>query len=55
MYLHVGHCWRSRDELISNVVMWTPSHGRENQDDQQEPIYNSSVWIRDVALRTCRK
>ena len=25
---HVGHCWRSRDELISDVLLWTPSHGQ---------------------------
>ena len=25
---HVGHCWRSRDELISDVLLWTPTHGR---------------------------
>ena len=25
---HAGHCWRSRDELISDVLRWTPSHGR---------------------------
>ena len=25
---HAGHCWRSGDELISNVLQWTPSHGR---------------------------
>ena len=25
---HAGHCWRSRDELISDVLPWTPSHGR---------------------------
>ena len=24
---HAGHCWRSRDELISDVLWWTPSHG----------------------------
>ena len=24
---HVGHCWRSRDELISDILLWTPSHG----------------------------
>ena len=24
---HVGHCWRNRDELISAVLLWTPSHG----------------------------
>ena len=25
---HAGHCWKSRDELISNVLLWIPSHGR---------------------------
>ena len=25
---HPGHCWRSRDELISDVLLWTPSYGR---------------------------
>ena len=25
---HAGHCWRSGDELIANVLQWTPSHGR---------------------------
>ena len=22
------HCWRIRDDLISDVLLWTPSHGR---------------------------
>ena len=25
---HAGHCWRSRDELISDILQWTPSHGQ---------------------------
>ena len=25
---HAGHCWRNRDELISDVLLWTPSHSR---------------------------
>ena len=25
---HVGRCWRSRDELVNDILMWTPSHGR---------------------------
>ena len=25
---HTGHCWRSRDELISDVLLWTPTYGR---------------------------
>ena len=25
---HVGHCCRSKDEIISDVLLWSPSHGR---------------------------
>ena len=25
---HSGHSWRSRDELISDVLLWTPTYGR---------------------------
>ena len=25
---HAGHCWRSRDELIRDVLLWTPIYGR---------------------------
>ena len=25
---HAGHCWRSRNKLISGVLLWTPSHGQ---------------------------
>ena len=47
---HTGHCWRSKNELISDVL----SHGRK-KDDQLEPNDSSSVPIRDVAWKTCRE
>ena len=25
---HAGHCWRSRGELIRDVLLWTPTHDR---------------------------
>ena len=25
---HAGHCWSSRDELIRDVLLWIPTHGR---------------------------
>ena len=25
---HAGHCWGSRNELISDVLLWTPIYGR---------------------------
>ena len=24
---HIGHCWKSRDDLISDVLLWSSSHG----------------------------
>ena len=25
---YAGHCWSSRDELISDVLLWTPTYGQ---------------------------
>ena len=25
---HAGHCWRSKEKLMSDILQWTPSHGR---------------------------
>ena len=49
---HAGHCWRSRDELISDILLWNPSQGRANAG---RPAYSTSLPIRDVALKTCRE
>ena len=52
---HVGHYWRSREELIRDVPLWTLTYGRAKQDDQLEHIYTSYVRIRDVAQNTCQR
>ena len=52
---HARHCWRSRVEPISDIIQWTPSHGRAKADDQLKPSYNCSVQIQDVDLKTYRK
>ena len=52
---HAGQYWRSRDELISDIFLWTPSHGRAKANDQLKPIYNSSMLIQDIALKTYRE
>ena len=52
---HAGHCWRSRDELISDVLLWTPHMAEQKQQDQLEHTYSSYVRIWDVALRTCQR
>ena len=25
---HAGHCWRNKDELLSDVLLWTPAYGQ---------------------------
>ena len=49
---HAGHCWRSRDELIRDVLLWIPTHGAQKQDDQLERTFSSYVRIQDVVLKT---
>ena len=56
---YTGHCWRSRDKLISDALPWTPSHGRakaerpartyiqqlcEDTEDLPEAMNNRDVW-----------
>ena len=53
---HAGHCWRSRDELISDVLLWTPTHmAGQKQDDQLKHTFSNYVRIRDVALKSCQR
>ena len=50
---HAGHCWRSREQLISDVLLWTPSYGRVKAG------WPSRNYIQqlgaEIALRTSRK
>ena len=43
---HAGHCWRSRDELIRDVLLWIPHMAAQKQDDQHEHTFSSYVRIR---------
>ena len=50
---HAGHCWRSKDKLISDVPLLNPTHmAEQKQDNQLEHTYSSYVRIRDVDLKT---
>ena len=49
---HAGLCWRSRDVLISGVILWTPHIWPGKNIQQLEHTYSSYVRIRDVALKT---
>ena len=52
---HAGQCWRSRDELISDVLLWNPSHWRAKAGWPTQITFSSSVRKQDVALRTYQK
>ena len=52
---HAEHCWRSRDELISDVHFKPPHMAEQKQDDHLEHTYSSYVRIRDVALKTYQR
>ena len=49
---HAGHCWRIRDELISDVLLWTPTYCREKAG---RPARTCIQQLWDVALKTCRR
>ena len=52
---HAGHYWSSRDGLLSDYS-YVPFHiAEQKQGDQLKSTYSSSVWIRCVALRSCRR
>ena len=51
----VGHCWRSKDKLISAILREPLHMALQGQDNQLESTYSSSVPIRNVALKTCQK
>ena len=50
---HAGHCWRSKDELISDVVPWTPSHRRTSvrrlvRTYLQQPYTDTGCSLEDL-------
>ena len=49
---HAGHYWRSRDELISDVLPWTPTRANSGRPAR---TYSSYVRTWDVALKTCQR
>ena len=49
---HAGHCWRSKDKLISDGP---PYMAKQKQDDQLELTYRSYVRTQDVTLKTCQR
>ena len=51
---HAEHCWRSRDELMSDVLLWTPSHGQAKAG-QPARTYIQQLCRYGMYLKTCQK
>ena len=41
---HAEHCWRSTDELKSNILQWNPSHGRPFRTYIQKQL-STNIWL----------
>ena len=51
---HARHCWRSGDELIRDVLLWTPTYGQAKAGWPAR-TYSSYVRIWDVAQKTSQR
>ena len=52
---HAGHCWRSKDELISDVPLWNPAYGQAKAGRTARTYIQQLTEEWDVALNTCQK
>ena len=50
-----GNCWRIRDELISDVLLWTSTHGRAKAGRPARTYIQQLLRIQDVVQKTCRR
>ena len=41
---HAGNCWRSRDELISDVLLWTPHIWLSKSRTTSLNIHTAAMW-----------
>ena len=41
---HAGHCWRSRDELIRDVLLWTHKYGCAKAGRPARIIHSAAMW-----------
>ena len=46
---HAGHGWRSKDDLISNILLCAPSHGRAKAGRP------ARTYIQDIAWKTSQE
>ena len=51
---HVEHCWRRRDGLISNILIWTPTHTYQCWLTSKN-LHSSALWGHWVLSRGLAK
>ena len=57
---HAGHCWRSKDQFISNLFLWTPTHRHISMDqlawtDIHQVCVDTGYHIEDLLRVMLRK
>ena len=52
---HAGYCWRSRDELISDVLLWTLTYGRAKAGRPARTYIQQLCEDTGVVLKTCQR
>ena len=50
---HAWHCWRSTDELIIDVLQWTPSHGRSKAGRPARTYIEQFYLDKGCSLKNC--
>ena len=52
---HAGHCWRSKDELISDVLLWTPAYSQAKAGRPARTYIQQLCEDTGCSLKTCQK
>ena len=52
---HAGHCWRSRDEVISDVLLWTPTYGQAKAGRPARTYIQQLCEDTGCSSKTCQR
>ena len=45
---YAGHCWRSKDEIVSDVLLWTPTYSRSKAGRPARTYIHDDEWWRKM-------
>ena len=52
---HVRHCWRSKDKLVSDILLWTPTHGCASVGQPARTYLQQLFAIQDAVWKACQE